>query len=393
MSVDPWGKLAHKAAPGFGRMELLLSRLGHPEEGLPVIQVAGSHGKSSVVAFLEAVFQAAGLRVGVCGSPDLPEPGEAVRLQGQPVPSFALTSLLSRALEPWEGLVFGPGKPTVHEALMAVALAHFVQAQTDIVILEASTGQRWDPTNFVRPWLTLLTCLAAGEHTARLAWEAVPLARPGVPLLSTAAEVEALEALARASQRNGAALALVDPADVELLELRWERAVWRSRSDPLALGAFETRFVGPYQAPNLALVCGALAELCGGLPLSSAAMRAGFAQAQLPRRFELVHTQPWIVVDAAQDEAAAQALRNSLNHLPPLSGRKTLVLVHPEESLAQDMEALLRDAFSEVWRPQPGEFPSHLPRVLRRLSEEDFLMIVGPHPVLREVTGAIREMG
>lgn len=389
MRVNPWGKLAHKPAPGFDRMELLLSRLGHPEEGLPVVQVAGTHGKSSVALFLEAVFSAAGLRTGVCTSPDFSDPTEAVRLQGEPVSPLVTSALLSAALEPWEDFVFGPGRPSLQEALIAVALAHFARTRTDIAVLEASTGNRWDPTNFVRRWLSLLTRVEAGERTVSLAWEAAKMARPGIPVLTTALEDEALEAMARACRSSGAALALVDPADVELLELCWDRAVWRSRSDPFDLGPFETKFLGAYQAANLSLTMAALAELFGGLPLTREAVREGLSRARLPGRFELVHRHPWIVVDAAQDEAGAQAVKDSLDRLPPLPGRRTLLLVHIEERLGKDMEDLLRPAFHRVLRVPPEELSLRVPQILRGLFEEDLLVILGPHSALREVRDVI----
>lgn len=389
MNANPWRKLAEKAAPGFGRIELLLARLGNPQMGLPMVQVAGTHGKTSVALFLEAVFCAAGLRVGVCASPDLPAPEEAVRFQGEPVSAITISALLSAALEPWEDFVFGPGRPTLHEALTAVALAHFARIGADIAILEASTGHRWDPTNFVRPWLSLLTRVEAGERTASIAWETAKLARPGVPLLTTATEDETLEAVARACRASGAALALVDPDDVELVELRWDRAIWRSRSDPFSIGPFETPFLGAYQGTNLSLVLAALAELFGGLPLTREAVREGLLQVKLPGRFELIHTQPWIILDAAQDLGAAQAVRDSLERLPPLSGRRTLLLAHPEGRFGENMENFFRPAFERVVNVAPAELSLRLPQILRGLSEDDFLMIVGPHPVLREVRDVI----
>ncbi|MGB9757100.1 MAG: hypothetical protein ACP5LJ_03260 [Candidatus Bipolaricaulaceae bacterium] len=388
--MDPWERLSWEATPSFERMKLLLSRLGEPQAGLPVIQVAGTHGKTSVISFLEAVFCAAGLRVGVCTSLDLPNPAEALRFQGEPVPSLTVSALLSAALDPWEEFLFGPGKPTVHEALTAVALAHFARAQADLVVLEACTGHRWDPTNFVRPWLSLLTRVEAGERTASLAWEVAKLARPGVPLLTTALEDEALEAVARACRASGAALALVDPEDVELLELRWDRAIWRSRSDPFTLGPFETPFSGVYQRANLSLALAGLAELFGGLPLTREAVREGLSQARLPGRFELVHSQPWIVLDAAQDMGAAQALLESLERLPPVPGRRTLLLAHKEERLGEEMGNHLRQAFQEVKRTTPLELFWELPKVLRGLCEDDLLMILGPHPVLREVRDVVK---
>lgn len=389
--MNLWGRLANETSPGFERLELLLSRLGRPQEGLVVVQVAGTHGKSSVIAFLESVFCAAGLRVGVCASPDFPDPAEAMRFQGQPVPSITVSALLSTALEPWENFLFGPGRPTVYEALVAVALAHFARAPADLVILEASSGHRWDPTNFLRPWLSLLTRVEAGERTLSLAWEIAKLVRPGVPILTTAMEEETLEALARACRESGGALALVDPNDVELVELRWDRTVWRSSSDVFSLGPFETRFVGAYQGPNLSLALAALGELFGGIHFTREAVREGLAQARIPGRFELVRARPWVVLDAAQDVVAAQALLDTLYRLPSFSGRRSLLLAHAEERLGESMIALLRPVFSEVVQTTPEELSLRSARVLRGLSEEDFLLVLGPYWALREVEGVVRK--
>jgi len=390
MAVNPWEKLACEATPSFERMKLLLSHLDDPQTGLFVIQVAGTHGKTSVISFLEAVFCAARLRVGVCTSLDFPDPAQALRLRGEKVSPKALSALLSLALDPWEEFVFGPGRPTLYEALVAVALAHFAKAHADLVVLEASTGHRWDPTNFVRPWLSLLTRVEAGERTVALAWEASKLARPGVPLLTASLEYEALEPLVRACRTSGAALTLVDPEDVELLELRWDRAIWRSRSDPFALGPFETKFLGTYQRANLSLVLAALAELFGGFPLTREAVREGLGQAHLPGRFELIHSRPWIILDAAQDLAGAQAVLESLDSLPPVPGRRTLLLAHPEERLGRQMGDHLRPAFQEIAHFPPVELPLRLPRVLRGLGEDDLLVILGPHAVLREVRDVVQ---
>lgn len=355
-----------------------------------MIQVAGTHGKTSVAAFLAAVFQAVGLRVGLCVSGDHPDPAEAIHVQGQPASSLVLSALLSAALEPYEESVFGPGRPTVQEAVLAMALAHFARSGLDLAVLEATTSHRWDPTNFLRPWLALLTRVEAGDRTAALAWEAGRLARPGVPILTTALEDEALESLARSCRGVGAALVLVDPDDVKLLELRWDRAVWRSRSDPFGLGPFETPFMGVYQAANLALALAALAELFGGLPLTREAVREGLSQAQIPGRFELLCAGPRVVADAAQDLAAAHAVLRSVEALPLPPGRRTLLLAHPQGRLGKAMAEIFRPLFHRVMMVPPAELPLRVPRAVRELCGEDFLLILAPPAVLREVGSVVR---
>ncbi|MFN3346768.1 MAG: hypothetical protein ACK42E_03035, partial [Candidatus Bipolaricaulaceae bacterium] len=222
-----WSELSREALPGLGRVKRLLARLGHPEEGLPVIQVGGTHGKTSVIGMVESVLNAAGVPVGVVTSLDRPQPWTAARLQGEPLPPERLEGLVVQALRTWEDFV-EVGRPTAQEAVLAAALAHFAAQEAALVLLERTIGGPWDPTNCVRPQLSLLTDVFPPEGAE---WEAKGLVQSGVPLL-TPVEDEAVVAVAEACQAAGAALSLVDARDVELLDLRWERAVWRSLTDP-----------------------------------------------------------------------------------------------------------------------------------------------------------------
>ncbi len=375
-----WSELAQEALPGLGRMRRLLAHLGHPEEGLPVIQVAGTHGKTSVIGILESTLGVAGVQVGVVTSLDRPHPWEAARLAGKYLCSERLEPLVSQAVWPWEDFA-EVGRPTPQEAVLAGALAYFAALKVELVLLERTVGGPWDPTNCVRPQLSLLTQVLP---PANAEWEVRGLAQAGVPLLTTA-EDEALLAVAEACQAAGAALSLVGSQDVKLVELGWDRAVWRSHSDPFSLGLFETPFLGAYQAPNLAVSLATLAELMGGFGLSRGAVAEGLRSLSLPCRFELVHRGPWVIVDVCQTGVAAHALRRSLAHLPPLEGRRHLLLSHPSSTLAAEMLEILRPAFSRAEEVLPAQLAEAARRWASRLGEEDLLVIAGVYPALWEV--------
>ncbi len=375
-----WSELAQEALPGLGRVKRLLAHLGHPEENLPVVHVAGTHGKTSVIGMIESVLQAAGVPVGVVTSLDQPQPWAAARLDGAPLLPERLEALVAQAVRGWEEFA-EEGRPTAQEAVLAAALAHFAASETALVLLERTIGGPWDPINCVRPQLSLLTDVFPREGAE---WEVRGLVQPGVPLL-TPVEDEALVAVAEACRAAGGALSLVDVHDVELVELRWDRALWRSLADPFSLGPFETPFLGAYQAPNLAITLAVLAELFGGLGLSRAAVEEGLRAFTLPGRFELVHRGPWVILDAAQTALAAQALRLSLAYLPPLGGRPHLLLAHPSPTVAQDMLAHLRPAFFRVEGVPPSELAEAARRRASSLGEQDLLVVAGPFPALWEV--------
>lgn len=375
-----WSELSREALPGPGRTRELLARLGHPEEGLFAVHVAGTHGKTSVIEILESVLRVAGVPVGVITSFDRPRPWEAARFAGAPLPRERLEALVGQALRPF-GDFGGLGRPTVQEAVFAAALAQFAAARAELVLLERHFGGPWDPANCVRPRLSLLTPVVPPESVE---WEVKGLAQLGVPLLTTAADVSLL-ALAEACRSAGAALCLVDPDDVRLLELRWDRAVWHSRSDPFSLGPFETPFLGAYQAQNFAVSLAACAELLGGFSLSRGVIQEGLARVSLPCRFELVHRAPWVILDAAQSVAAAQSLLPSLERLPHLRGRRHLLLAHTSPTLARDMANVLHPAFSEACETAPQALAEAARGWASRLGDGDLLLVVGPLPALWEV--------
>ncbi len=401
------------------RVRALLSRLGHPEPSYPVIQVGGTNGKGSVVALLEAVFAAAGLRVGAYTSPDSRDPLARVRVGMSAASGERLRGLMERVAAPEAGL--GPGRPTQEEALTAAALSHFAQAGVELALVEARCEARCDATRCLdRPLLTLVTSVEEDTRfplgPGQAAWEQAELARPGVPLLTTERKPEVLAAFAQRCREAGAALVLLDPQEMEPVELSWQRAVWRSRSDPLGLGAFETRLLGAYQRANLALALGALAELVGGLPLSKDAVREGFASAHRPGRFEVVSLRPYVVLDGAQNPAGGQALMDSLDRLPRPRGRRTLVFAVRRDKLVRDTAEVLFPHFERVVLATPdceGALPAEamvpqaarlripwelgggleeaVRRAVRGLGDQDLLVVCGPLPALEEARGVIRE--
>jgi len=301
----------------------LLSRLGEPQHTFPIVHVTGSHGKSSVIAFLEGMFVAAGYKVGAF-TPSLPT--SPVRIGGAPVPVVALERALSRV----EGQAENGTRAA--EKLAAAALSLFAEAEVEIAFVGAEIGGRYDPANSLsRRLLIAVTAVEEdridlfGPGCLRLSWEEARKASPGIPFLTVERKVEALAAFAEVTKEVGAALVLLDPEDLSLVELSWGRAVWRSREDPLDLGEFETKVVGLYQRENLALALGTLCELLGGWDLPSGAVREGLAQVKLPTRFEVVSQKPYVVLDAARNPAAAKALIATLNALPNICGKKVLL--------------------------------------------------------------------
>jgi dihydrofolate synthase / folylpolyglutamate synthase len=191
------------------RVHRLLARLGDPHARLPpVVHVAGTNGKGSVIAFLAAVLTAAGYRVHTYVSPHLVRFHERIRLAGTEIDD----RLLATTLEDVEAV--NAGDPiTFFEITTAAAFVVFARVPGDVLLLETGLGGRLDATNVVaRPVLTVLTPISLdhqhflGNTVARIAAEKAGILKPGVPCVVAAQTAAAERVIARRAAELGVPL-------------------------------------------------------------------------------------------------------------------------------------------------------------------------------------------
>lgn len=171
----------------LGRLEVLLAKLGHPEQHLPpVIHVAGTNGKGSTCANLRAIGEAAGWRVHVMSSPHLVDVTERFRVAGRLVSEEELVATLEE-IERVNG-----GEPiTVFEVLTAAGFLLFSRHPAELAIIEVGLGGRFDATNVLtRPAACAITAISMdheaflGSTLAAIANEKAGIIKPGVPVVT-----------------------------------------------------------------------------------------------------------------------------------------------------------------------------------------------------------------
>lgn len=326
---------------GLERTRDLLAALGHPERLLPpVYHIAGTNGKGSTACLMEAVLRAAGYRTALFTSPHLSRYEERFSFDGRPVAPGELAAAVERVREAVAELAAaGRERPTEFEFTTGVFLDMVARRPTGAVILEAGLGGRYDATNAVpSPVVSVITNVAL-DHTDRLgrtvveiARDKAGIARPGVPLVTGAADPEALAVLEEVCSATGAPLLRVvgdggeepgrDPgvaARYRVRELgpggaRWDfESVWVSWRDlPLALA-------GRHQVANAAVALTALLAAGEGAPaVDEEAVRRGLAAARWPGRLERLEWQGReIWLDGAHNPAGMAALARALRDLLP----------------------------------------------------------------------------
>ena len=129
----------------LGRIERLLDRLDRPQDSVPpVVHVAGTNGKGSVVAFLRAMLEAAGLKVHVYTSPHLVRFSERIIVAGREIADARLSAFLEECEEANAGAPI-----TFFEITTAAAFLAFARTPADVTLLETGLGGRLDATNVV----------------------------------------------------------------------------------------------------------------------------------------------------------------------------------------------------------------------------------------------------
>ena len=302
---------------GLGRTRDLLARLSNPHHRLPpVIHVAGTNGKGSVIAQMRAMAEAAGCRVHVYASPHLCRFNERMRLAGTLIQDGALADLLEEV-----EAANGDAPVTFFEVTTAAAFLAFSRIEADLLLLETGLGGALDSTNVLdRPAATVITPIARdhehflGSDLAGIAGQKAGIMRPGVPCLAAAQTEEAASALAGHANSIGARLRVMGD------DVTWSRADDGGLTVDLESGTVRLpapALRGAHQQANAALAAAALTTAMPGI--TPDALASGLVRANWPGRLQLLAdgaltrllTQP-VWIDGAHNAHGAAALAAAL---------------------------------------------------------------------------------
>jgi dihydrofolate synthase/folylpolyglutamate synthase len=319
------------------RMRQLLTRLGNPDAGMPIVHVAGTKGKGSTAALIAGILQAAGYQTGLFSSPHLERIEERFAINGQAMCPRQLAQLVEqlrpvvRAMDqlPPSQSDLSSG-PTYFELTTALALIYFAQCQVDVAILEVGLGGRLDSTNVCLPVVTVITSISLdhtrqlGNSLAEIAAEKAGIIKPGVPLLCGQLASEPRQVIAAMARKQGCRQIVADEdfhSDYRLPRsmLSGDCLGRLDFSSELSGGSLRLRDVplrllGKHQADNAALALATACELRQqGWSIPIEAMKQGLAEVTLPARIEVIGYQASVVLDVAHNVASAQALVRTLS--------------------------------------------------------------------------------
>src|SRR5690606_22608147 len=305
---------------GLERVREVAARLGLQRPAAQVVTVAGTNGKGSTVAFIEAIARADGWKVGAYSSPHLLRYNERVRIDGAEAADDELAAAFA-AVE----AARGDTPLTYFEYGTLAALWLFQQAGLDLAVLEVGLGGRLDAVNIVDPDVAVITTVDVdhvdwlGSDREAIGQEKAGIARAWKPLVL--GEIDPPSSVLRHAYAIGANAIRAgsdyfhEPAG----EGQWQ---WREIGTELLLP--DPQLAAPVQRANAAAAIAALRAL----PRSPAepACAAGVAAARIPGRLErFEHDGVEVVVDVAHNPQAARELA-AWAKARPASGATAMVL-------------------------------------------------------------------
>src|SRR3954463_1641682 len=315
--------------PSLTRITALVDLLGSPHRAMPVVQVAGTNGKTTTARMIDELLRGFGLRVGRFTSPHLQSIRERIVLDGEPVSAERFVETYDD-IAPYVDLVdAGSEFPmSFFEVMVGMAYALFADTPVDVAVIEVGMGGTWDATNVVDARVAVVTPVAldhaeylgpdvgtiAGEKAGIIKRDAIAVLAHQEPaaldtLLRRVVEVEATVA------REGTEFGVLERAVAvggQLLRLQGLGGEY----DEIFLPLF-----GAYQAQNAVTALAAVEAFLGAGaatgPIEPDTVRGAFAAVRSPGRLERVRTSPTVLVDAAHNPAGmtatVEAIRESFD--------------------------------------------------------------------------------
>ncbi|HEX9750360.1 MAG TPA: Mur ligase family protein [candidate division Zixibacteria bacterium] len=316
---------------GLDNISKLCRALGDPQDRFVCIHIAGTNGKGSVCAMLDAILRAAGHRTGRFTSPHLRDLRERVLIDGRPVPRGWVQEFLDRH---WTMIC--RERFSFFETMTAFAFDSFARANIDIAVIEVGLGGRLDATNIITPALSVITRIAAdhqhllGDTPAKIAVEKAGIVKEGVGILTGPLAPEASAAIAKIAESRHAPIWDAH----ELMSDRGSRRMLPGDGE-----AWRTPLVGPHQTGNAAIaIAAAVAAEAAGIPISPGAVRFGLRLAHCAARFQVLAGRPTTVFDAAHNPDGMRALVSTWRSV--FGSRRAVLLVAIKED--KDYRSMLR---------------------------------------------------
>jgi len=286
----------------------LLSRLGNPQEGIKIIHVAGTNGKGSVCAYLNAMLLAGGKKTGLFTSPHLVRINERFQINGEDVSDEQFLDAflkVEKAAKEYEAE--GEGHPSYFETLFLMGMLIFKEAGVEYLVMETGLGGRLDATNVVEKPLACIITSISRDHTEYLgdtleaiAGEKAGIIKAGVPVIYDASQPDPASVIAAKAKEMGSPAWPMEPSFYEMKTQSREGITFTFAYLGGEKAELAIPYVAKYQMMNASLAFYTMHILQDVHDIPKNVLAEGLSKIKWPCRMEMA--APGVIIDGAHNE-------------------------------------------------------------------------------------------
>ena len=286
----------------------LLSRLGNPQEGIKIIHVAGTNGKGSVCAYLNAMLLAGGKKTGLFTSPHLVRINERFQINGEDVSDEQFLDAflkVEKAAKEYEAE--GEGHPSYFETLFLMGMLIFKEAGVEYLVMETGLGGRLDATNVVEKPLACIITSISRDHTEYLgdtleaiAGEKAGIIKAGVPVIYDASQPGPASVIAAKAKEMGSPAWPMEPSFYEMKTQSREGITFTFAYPGGEKAELAIPYVAKYQMMNASLAFYTMHILQDVHDIPKNVLAEGLLKIKWPCRMEMA--APGVIIDGAHNE-------------------------------------------------------------------------------------------
>lgn len=286
----------------------LLSRLGNPQEGIKIIHVAGTNGKGSVCAYLNAMLLAGGKKTGLFTSPHLVRINERFQINGEDVSDEQFLDAflkVEKAAKEYEAE--GEGHPSYFETLFLMGMLIFKEVGVEYLVMETGLGGRLDATNVVEKPLACIITSISRDHTEYLgdtleaiAGEKAGIIKAGVPVIYDASQPGPASVIAAKAKEMGSPAWPMEPSFYEMKTQSREGITFTFAYPGGEKAELVIPYVAKYQMMNASLAFYTMHILQDVHDIPKNVLAEGLSKIKWPCRMEMA--APGVIIDGAHNE-------------------------------------------------------------------------------------------
>lgn len=286
----------------------LLSRLGNPQEGIKIIHVAGTNGKGSVCAYLNAMLLAGGKKTGLFTSPHLVRINERFQINGEDVSDEQFLDAflkVEKAAKEYE--TEGEGHPSYFETLFLMGMLIFKEAGVEYLVMETGLGGRLDATNVVEKPLACIITSISRDHTEYLgdtleaiAGEKAGIIKAGVPVIYDASQPGPAAVIAAKAKEMASPAWPMEPSFYEMKTQSREGITFTFAYPGGEKAELAIPYVAKYQMMNASLAFYTMHILQDVHDIPKNVLAEGLSKIKWPCRMEMA--APGVIIDGAHNE-------------------------------------------------------------------------------------------